>query len=157
MTQSFPLQRSLYVPIDVFLVEYKSLILNFLSRALIMNGITKVVVRPTYGKIELIIIVCTILYPTFVYQSGMQSQNGPWIYFVKILGQCSVMFPLTNKIKIPVLKNQAMNTPLVIEASCSLLVSSPTHVIPLIITVFKTRLMAMMMNETEVPRILDHL
>jgi len=61
-------------------------------------------------------------------------------------GSCSVRLALTRIRRIPVLKNYATNTPLVIDESCSEFVSSPTQVMDLIMTIFKTKLIAIIVK-----------
>jgi len=64
-------------------------------------------------------------------------------------------FALTKRRTKPVLKNYAINTPFVIEESFSLCVSSPTHVIKLIIRFLSNIFITIIITETEFTNIKD--
>jgi len=62
---------------------------------------------------------------------------------------------LTSNRRIPVLKNWAMKTPLVIEESCLLQVSWPTQCTKRMMTVFRIKLTTTMISATLLPSAFD--
>jgi hypothetical protein len=70
------------------------------------------------------------------------------------LGLCSVKFAFTKRINKPVLKNCATKTPFEIAVSYSDSVSTEIHVINFMITVLRTRLIAIITKEMAVPNAL---